>query len=184
MNLKVGEVPTLDVPMHVAHWAEQGAGGAPSDGTWDYPLPEALMGAWVSFGTSAASVYRVGDAEFDLGLEMVPTPSPSGASGIVGYFPKMRRPRMTFTVYRSYAAEITDWAAQTGKTFVFTFGTQPGKMISIAFKNARIVEFPQLADENGLAVSKIVLEAQQYTDDTGNGTAADLIDKDCIIALI
>lgn len=181
LTFERGKLPMLELTLSVAHWQEIGSGGAPTAGTWNYPQPEALMSSWVSWGTTQATKLAVGKAEFDLKLELSPIEDVNAPSGIGGWFVKSRRPTCTFSVVRAYNSEVVDWAAQNGKPFTFTFGTQPGKMFSLNIPNARIVEFPAPEDQDGKMMSKIVLEAQKYSGDIGTDDTAN---TDCRFAFL
>lgn len=181
MTYERGKPLMLDLGMGVAHWADIGSGGAPAAGTWAYPAAEKIGAAWVTWGSSAATTKAINKVDFDLGLSLQPIGDMHAASGIGGWFVADRKPRCTFSVIRSYADEVTDWAAQTGAPFVITLGSQPGKMFSLCIPNARIIEYPTPADEAGALVSKITLEACDYSGDTGSNALANTICRFAIL---
>lgn len=183
ISYALGQLATVEITWGVASWTMAANVTAPTAGAWAYAQPEPIASAACFFG-SGATQYRLANLEFDLGLKVAEIPSPLYAGGVGGWIVEDRRPRCTFTVFRDPAAslEIDDWDDQTARSFVFTQGTQPGKMSSLCFPAARIVEYPEPGEENSARVSKVTIEAHNWTGDTGSGAVTDLIDKDCKFA--
>jgi hypothetical protein len=182
LTLERGKPGMVEMSMSVAHWKQETGGDTLIPSTWIWPEPEAILGAWVTWGTDMATKRAVGKVEFDLKLEVVPIPDTNAIGGIGGWFIKSRKPTCTFTVVRDIDTECTEWASQTGKPFSFTFGSQPGKMFSLLFPCARISEYPAPADEEGKMMSKISIEAQEMATDTDD--SGGLANTDCRFAFL
>ena len=108
----------------------------------------------------------------DLGVERPAIPDPSFTSGVGGFGPPRRAPQVSYSVFRDFSEEVTDFLDQTGETYSFTMGTQPGKMVNICIPNGRVLEYPGRGDEDGSVTSSVTVVSNYYDGDTG-ATAAD-----------
>jgi len=189
LSFAVGELPKISITWSVGHWTEAssgGLGGAAASETWDHPLPEAVMDGWVSKGTSAATTMRISSLEVDLQIERPAILDASAESGVGGFGPIKRIPKMSFSVFRDYSEEVVDWEDQNADSYVFTFGTQPGKMISVCCPAGRITEYPARGESDGAMTSEVVVVANEYTGDTGSlaSDGTDAVDSDFRIGFI
>lgn len=189
MSFVVGELPTISITWGVGQWTEAssgGLGGAAAQDSYSHPLPQPVMDGWITKGTSAASTMRISSLEVDLQIERPMILDASMPQGCGGYGPITRRPKMSFSVYRDYSEEVVAWEDQEADSYVFTFGTQPGKLISICCPAGRITELPQRGETDGAVTSEVTIEANEYTSDSGalpsDGTTA--IDSDFRIGFI
>ncbi len=171
-NFERGEVPTGDVTMSVGYWTEEGSGGAPTAGTWSFPLPESVLNAKVVWGADAATKLRVSGLTVDLNLDVQPMPDVCKNGGIGGMYVAGMDPTITFNVYRDVSEEVTDFADQNGKAFTAWFGSQPGRIIAFCIPDAYVQEYPGVGEENNAVISTVVLKPGPNTGD-GEAAAAD-----------
>jgi len=176
-SMPIGELPTMTITWGVSHWSEVGSGGlgggalvaedwANSSGV-AFPLCEPFVTGWVTKGNSQANPMRVSSIECDLGVERPAIADPSFTSGIGGFGPIRRAPQVSYSVFRDFSEEVTDFLDQTGETYSFTLGTQPGKMVNICIPNGRVLEYPSRGDEDGAVTSSVTVAANYYDGDTG-----------------
>lgn len=180
-----GELPTVEITWGVAGWSYAAAVTAPVPGTYAYADPEFVGGTWIAWGAGGATPTRVNNLEIDFGIVGVPHPNPNYTNGISGWAYTNRQAKATFSVYRDGSAslEVDDYDDQTGRAFSVTIGSQPGKLVAFVMPNARIIEYPKRADEDGLLISQVTLEAQEYTGDTADA-GSNVEDSDFRIAFL
>tara|TARA_Y100001963_G_scaffold80604_3_gene111854 strand:- start:5893 stop:7236 length:1344 start_codon:yes stop_codon:yes gene_type:complete len=193
MSLAVGELPTMTITWGVSSWSEAGSGGLGDGASVEvfetaggdlYPLCEPFVTGWVTKGATQANPTRINSVEVDFQISRPEILDPSFTSGVGGFGPVTRAPQVSFTVFRDYSEEATDFINQTGKIYSITMGSQPGKMINILVPNARVIDYPARGEENGAVTSNVTIAANYYDGDTGS-TPADQstpIDSDFRIA--
>ena len=177
ISMAVGEMPIMSITWGVSHWTESGSGGLGGGAAveaWAHPLCEPFSaGGWVTHGTTQANPMRVSSVEVDLQIQRPAIKDASFSSGVGGFGPIQRSPKVSFTVFRDYSEEITDFlnqgAAYNGSSiYSFTFGSGPGKMVNIMIPNGRIESYPGRGDEEGAVTSTVDVIACHYDDDTGS----------------
>ena len=182
MSVPVGELPTFTVTWGVSHWTESGSGGLGGSPlvseAWqdqagaNLPLCEPFTAGWVTTGGSQANPTRISSLEVDFGISAEPIPDPSFTSGVGGFGPITRAPTVSFSVFRDFSEEVTDFNDQTAAIWSFTMGSQVGKMINILVPAGRLDQYPERGEESGAVTSSMVLVPNYYDGDT-NSMATD-----------
>lgn len=172
MSFPIGELPTMTVTWGVGGWTESGSGGlgggvAPT--AWAGALPQAVMNGTVTRGASMGSAndLRIGSLEIDLQIERPVILDPSFENGIGGFGPLRTIPKLSFSVFRSHAEDVTRFLDQDSDIYTFTFGTAPGSMIGICVPAGRLTAYPTKGESDGAVVSELELYCNSYTGDTG-----------------
>lgn len=180
MSLSVGELPTMTIVWGCSTWSESGSGGLGDGAAVEvfetaggdaFPLCEPFIMGWVTVGSSQANPTRVNSVEIDLQINRPEIMDPSFTSGVGGFGPVTRAPQISYTVFRDFSEEATDFLDQTGQTYSITMGTQPGKMINVTIPNGRVIEYPGRGEENGAVTSSVTVAANYYDGDTGDTPA-------------
>lgn len=166
-------LPELTMEFMGANLALAGTGGAPATQTWAYPGPQALIGGRCTWGADMATGLALSGLSIDFGMTVVQDMDPAGAHGVGGYTVTNRKPKVTFKAVRDFARDVTAFLSQTPASFVYTWGSQPGKMVSICVPAAAIAEASKPTDMDGRWGSELTLYAQDYTSDVGVADSAD-----------
>ena len=176
ISAAVGEMPLISITWGVSHWTESGSGGLGGGAAveaWPHPLCEPFSsGGWVPHGATQHNPMRISSLDVDLQMNRPPIKDASFSSGVGGFGPVTRAPKVSFTVFRDFSEEVTDFLNQqdtydSSSIYSFTFGSQPGKMCNILVPNGRIESYPARGDEDGAVTSTVDVLACHYDGDTG-----------------
>ena len=170
MSFATGELPVMTVTWGIGGWTESSTGGLDGAGAseaWVEPLPEAVQAGWVAKGSSMATSLRISSLEVDVQLERPAIMDPSASNGVGGYGPALRKPKVSFSVFRDFSEEVDEFLQQSGESYTFRFGSDPGKAIAICVPNGRVMSLPTRGDSDGAVTSEVEIVANEYTGDTG-----------------